>query len=414
MSQAFPANEPLTANRGDQLATDARSEDPDIADPGSRVPERKLAPDPEALALRAAPQRIVRFRKGLLIGAAAAALTAIAAVSWFALEPSGLRLASEQADLSPALNETAPEELSRLPQGYGDAAPVPELGPPLPGDLGRPILAHQREMAMEDAPPRDYRDVEARPEAAAAERFRTELMEARNAPVLAQMSRAPGTANVPSEARGGPIAAPEGSPSRNAEPDPGRLAAPASRWQVTAGSVIAASLLTGLNSDLPGLVVAQVTEAVFDSATGRATLIPQGARLLGRYEAKVAFGQRRAMVVWDRLIMPDGASIVLDSAPATDASGQSGLTDRVDFHSWQLARGIALSTLLGVGTELSFGDAESDLVRAIRESVQSNTNRAGQRIVERNLDIAPTITVRPGFPVRVLVHKDLVLPPWRG
>ena len=148
--------------------------------------------------------------------------------------------------------------------------------------------------------------------------------------------------------------------------------------------------------------------------SGRATLIPQGARLLGRYYSKIAFGQRRALVVWERLVMPDGSSISLDNAPATDAGGYSGLADGVDFHTWRLLRGIGLSTLLGVGTELTFGRGEADLVRALRESVQSNADRAGQKMVERNLDIAPTIVIRPGFPVRVLVHKDLVLPPWRG
>ena len=112
--------------------------------------------------------------------------------------------------------------------------------------------------------------------------------------------------------------------------------------------------------------------------------------------------------------MPDGSSISLDNAPATDAGGYSGLADGVDFHTWQLLRGIGLSTLLGVGTELTLGEGEADLVRALRESVQSNADRAGQKIVERNLDIAPTIVIRPGFPVRVLVHKDLVLRPWRG
>jgi type IV secretion system protein TrbI len=178
--------------------------------------------------------------------------------------------------------------------------------------------------------------------------------------------------------------------------------------------VIAASLLSGLNSDVPGLVVAQVTEPVFDSATGRAVLVPQGARLLGRYDSRIAFGQQRALLVWERLILPDGSSLTLDNAPATDAAGYAGVADRVDFHTWRLLKGIGLSTLLGVGTELTFGRGETDLVRALRESIQANADRAGQKIVERNLDVAPTITVRPGYPVRVLVHKDLVLPPWRG
>lgn len=95
-------------------------------------------------------------------------------------------------------------------------------------------------------------------------------------------------------------------------------------------------------------------------------------------------------------------------------SGYAGVADRVDFHTWRLLTGIAVSTLLGVGTELSFGSAESDLVRAVRESTQQNAARAGDQITSRNLDVQPTITVRPRWPLRAIIHKDLVLQPWRG
>jgi len=125
----------------------------------------------------------------------------------------------------------------------------------------------------------------------------------------------------------------------------------------------------------------------------------------------VAFGQSRALLVWQRIILPDGASIQLDNLPATDAAGYAGLADKVDFHTWRLLKGVALSTLLGVGTELTV-DGESDLVRAVRESTQQSSSQAGQQIVTRNLDVQPTITIRPGFPLRVIVHKDLVLRPW--
>lgn len=192
------------------------------------------------------------------------------------------------------------------------------------------------------------------------------------------------------------------------------LQPPGSPHQVMAGSVIAASLLTGVNSDLPGLVIAQVTEPVYDTVTGRTVLIPQGSRLIGAYDSVVAFGQSRALLVWQRIILPDGSSIQIDNLPATDPAGYAGLEDRVDFHTWRLLRGVALSTLLGVGTELSLGDTESDLVRAIRESTQQNADRAGQQIVTRNLDIQPTIRIRPGWPLRVIVHKDLTLRPWPG
>jgi len=196
--------------------------------------------------------------------------------------------------------------------------------------------------------------------------------------------------------------------------NPHALQRPASPYQIMAGSVIAASLITGINSDLPGLVAAQVTENVHDTVTGTILLIPQGSRLIGTYDSVVAFGQKRALLVWQRIVMPDGSSIEIDNLPATDAAGYAGLEDQVDFHTWQLIKGVAVATLLGVGTELSFGQNESDLVKAIRESTQQNVSQAGQRITEKNLNIQPTITVRPGWPLRVIVHKDLVLRPYKG
>lgn len=191
------------------------------------------------------------------------------------------------------------------------------------------------------------------------------------------------------------------------------LSPPASPNMLSAGSVIAASLITGLRSDLPGLVTAQVTERVFDSATGSILLIPQGARLIGSYDSVVAFGQKRALVVWQRIILPDGSSIRLDNVPATDSSGYAGLADKVDFHTWALLKGVAISTLLGVSANVTFA-GESDLVQAIRESTQQNVSRAGDQITSRNLQIRPTITIRPGAPVRLVIHRDLVLAPWRG
>ena len=156
-----------------------------------------------------------------------------------------------------------------------------------------------------------------------------------------------------------------------------------------------------------------LTERIFDSATGRILLIPQGARLIGAYDSVVAFGQRRALVVWQRIIFPDGSSIRLENAPATDPSGYAGLADKVDFHTWSLLKGVVLSTLLGVGSELQFSE-ESDLVQAVRQSTQQSVSRAGDQLTSRNLHIQPTITIRPGVPVRLLVHHDLVLKPWTG
>jgi type IV secretion system protein VirB10 len=156
-----------------------------------------------------------------------------------------------------------------------------------------------------------------------------------------------------------------------------------------------------------------VTENVYDSPTGRKLLVPQGARLVGSYDSVVAFGQKRALVVWQRIMMPDGSSLRIDNVPATDPSGYAGLEDKVDFHTWALLKGVALSTLLGVTSELALS-GQSDLVQAVRMSTQDNVSRAGDQITSRTLDIQPTITIRPGATVRLVVHKDLILAPWKS
>lgn len=201
--------------------------------------------------------------------------------------------------------------------------------------------------------------------------------------------------------------------SRQPTVNSGRLAPAAGRYVLFAGSTIAAALITGLSSDLPGEVVAQVTEDVFDSATGRIRLIPRGSRLIGTYDARVSYGQSRALVVWTRMIFPDGRSIDLDRMIGTDAGGQSGLTDRVDNNTGKLLMAGLLSTLFGVGANVATaGGDNADIAAAIRESAGRSVESAGDKIVGRQLDVQPTITIRPGARVRVLVNRDLVLTAW--
>lgn len=185
----------------------------------------------------------------------------------------------------------------------------------------------------------------------------------------------------------------------------------ASPYVVQAGTVISAALVTGIKSDLPGQITAQVTEHVYDSPTGSQLLIPQGARLIGQYDSQVALGQSRVLLIWNRLIMPGGSSIVLERLQGADRQGFSGLEDEIDHHWGQLFKAAALSTLLGIRTELSTDD-ESDIARAIRENAQDRTSAIGQQIVRRQLNIQPTLTIRPGFPVRIIVNRDLVMKPW--
>jgi type IV secretion system protein TrbI len=186
-----------------------------------------------------------------------------------------------------------------------------------------------------------------------------------------------------------------------------------SPYTLMAGSLLAASLVTGLNSDLPGTTLAQITENIFDTVTGKYLLIPQGSRLMGKYDSIIAFGQKRALVIWNRIILPNGDSITIDNLPAIDTAGYAGLEDAVDVHSWQVLKGIGLATVFGISSELTLGNNGDTVVQALRQSIQTNTNQAGQHMVERELDVQPTITVRPGWSVRVIVTKDLVLKPYR-
>lgn len=151
-----------------------------------------------------------------------------------------------------------------------------------------------------------------------------------------------------------------------------------------------------------------MTEPVYDSVTGRILLIPQGSRLIGDYNADVSFGQRRVQLAWNRLILSDGRSIVLERQPGGDPSGFAGLQDGVDFHWGGVLRAALVSTLLGVGGELGAGN-DDNLTRALRRGSQDSIGRAGEQVVSRELDVRPTLTIRPGFPVRVLVTRDLIL-----
>ena len=173
------------------------------------------------------------------------------------------------------------------------------------------------------------------------------------------------------------------------------------------------ALLTGIRSDLPGDITAQVTEHVYDSPSGQALLIPQGSRLIGSYDSQVAFGQSRVLLVWTRLIFPNGRSIVLERQSGADPEGYAGLEDQVDYHWSRLFMAAALSTLLGVGSELGASNTDNDIVRALRRGSSDSLNQTGQQIVRRNLNVQPTLTIRPGFPVRVIVNRDLVLEPYK-
>ncbi|WOH52954.1 TrbI/VirB10 family protein [Bradyrhizobium sp. sBnM-33] len=407
---------------------------------------------PERLELRARPRPIRRLNKRtLMIGCAVAALF-IAGATIVALSPPRMFKPADRTELYNTDRKQTADGLTKLPKSYQDLPP--KLGPPSPGDIGRAFAESEKKLGASPSetpfqanPEQDVERAERIRQARIAQQakesgllFRlSDKQDRRKQPVAAVTTteqpsafrpapadNTPTTTDLLAKARGLNDRSSEIIPSSQARKlafvsakadkettNPHSLAAAPSPYAIMAGSIIPASLITGLNSDLPGSTIAQVTENVYDTVTGEHLLVPQGTKLFGKYDSVVAFGQKRALVVWTRLILPNGNSVVIENLPATDVAGYAGLEDEVDFHTWQLLKGIGLATLIGVGTQLSLGNDESDLVKALRESIQQTTNRAGQRLIERELDVQPTITVRPGWPLRVIVSKDLVLKPYR-
>lgn len=190
---------------------------------------------------------------------------------------------------------------------------------------------------------------------------------------------------------------------------------PASPYQVQAGTIIPAVLITGINSDLPGPVIGQVRENVYDTVSGNHLLIPQGARLLANYDSLVAWGQERVLVCWNRLIFPNGTSLNLECMPAADLKGYAGLADDVDEHWGKLLKGAAIASLLAATTQAVAGNTTGynpTVPQMWARNSATEMNSVGQQITRRNLNIQPTITVRPGFSVNLLVTKDMVIPPY--
>lgn len=371
--------------------------------------------DEARLQMRLRPGRapVTRLSRKVIVLLALILAVAIAAALFLALRP-GLKI--DRTELYGTDNRTTPDGLSNLPRDYaGVPRNAPQLGPPLPGDLGRPILNAGTSSGATPPDPEKQRIAQEQEAARLSRLFATTN-------VRQNSSATPISANVPG-APGGPASdlAPQdrklaflnGNVDRRTVSGD-RIEAPASPYVLQAGAVIPAALLTGLRSDLPGQVTAQVTEDVYDSPTGRTRLIPQGARLIGQYDAQIAFGQTRALLVWTRLIMPNGRSIVLERQPGADAEGYAGLEDEVDNHWGTLFKAAILSTLLSIGSEVGSSGSEDDLIRAIRRGGSDSVNQIGQRIVGRSLNVQPTITIRPGFPVRVLVTRDLLLEPYGG
>ncbi|MGX5804862.1 TrbI/VirB10 family protein [Bradyrhizobium sp. Arg314] len=370
------------------------------------------------MRLRAEPPRVTRLSRKAIAGVAFFASFGISGALVYALQTRGSDI--QGTELYSTSNRQPADGLANLPRDYTG----PVLGPPLPGDLGRPILDAQNKGQPVVSPMIAAPGVDE-----AEQRRRAEEEAARTSQVFFQAGVATDATaehriDVAAQDLAGPAPAGQTPQDRqlaflNAAADrnivaPDRVAPPASPYVLQAGAVIPAALITGIRSDLPGQITAQVTENVYDSPTGRALLIPQGTRVIGQYDSGVGFGQRRVLLVWNRLIFPDGRSIVLERQPGADGQGNAGVEDRVDYHWGELFKAAALSTILSVGAEAGSSGQESDIVRVLRSGASDSVSQVGQQIVQRQLEIAPTLTIRPGFPVRVLVTRDLVLERYGG
>lgn len=382
------------------------------------------------MRLRPAPPRVTRLSRKVLVGLGCAASLGVGGALVYALQTRHHNGAAEELYSTDA--RATPDGLNGLPKDYA----VPKLGPPLPGDLGRPILAAQNGGQPVSAPgtvtavpistptgpsPEEQRRAQEQEAARTGHLFAS--TEARNAgqaggaetasaqPVQDLASLGLGVQPATPSAQDRQLAVLKQTPDkRTVSPD--RVAAPASPNVLQAGAVIAAALITGIRSDLPGQITAQVTENIYDSPTGKILLIPQGTRVIGQYDNGVGFGQRRILLVWNRLIFPNGRSIVLERQPGADAQGYAGLEDGVDYHWGELFKAAALSTLLSIGSQMGSSGDESGIARALRQGASDSVSQVGRQVVGRQLDIAPTLTIRPGFPVRVIVTTDLMLEPY--
>jgi type IV secretory pathway VirB10-like protein len=195
------------------------------------------------------------------------------------------------------------------------------------------------------------------------------------------------------------------------------LTPPLSPYEVKAGSIIPVVLITGLNSDLPGNVIAQVRENVYDTVSGKYLLIPQGTKVIGVYDSKVAYAQRRALVNWNRLIFPNGNSLDLQTLAGVDQSGYTGLKDKVNNHTGRLITGVLLTSILGAAVEMSQGTTSNSVnptyEQLAAQGVAQNLSNVGQQITEKNLNVQPTLEIRPGFLFNLFVDKDFILQPYK-
>lgn len=385
----------------------------DASEPEIQQPRSSEAEIARELRLRADPPKVMRLSRKALAMAGGVAATGLGAAFLLALEPADRK--DGPSELYSTGRATPAEGVASLPRDYTG---IPKLGPPLPGEFGKPVLRRSQETG-EPIPARPYTADGTAPSPPAAGPTPEEQarLAARTSGLFFGSSSGAVTASSEQQAASTkkalqlaeavPTPAPKAEPFVVIDKSATAVQASAERNILRAGTIIPAALVTGVQSDLPGLVIAQVTEPVRDSLTGSHVLIPQGARLIGTYDSQLTAGQTRLLLAWTRLLLPDGRSIELNRMPAADATGQAGLSDRVDHHWGSTAKAALISTVLSIGAQSGFAGNESDIARALRDGASDSISRTGRQIVDRELSRRPTITIRPGMPIMALLTEDL-------
>lgn len=411
------------------------------APPPSSAPNAELNSAPKKanavdrvqnLAIRAKASMGKGMNKPAIVGVlgGAAVLVLALSVSGLSARPNANSETPKPLMSDPARSEMAQGGVRDLPKSYEDAArfapvsvamnDVPQLGPAMAGDIAAfapgnydagidPVSAGMRVRAPGSTAPNVQSAVGAQVDEAEA---------ARTSGLFFQLRDKFGGATA--------IVANPALDVENADRDlmtsPHRLLAAASTRSLHPGAIIPASLLTAINSDTPGPVIAQVTGAVYDSASGEKLLIPQGAKLIGVYKSSSQYGQRRIAIIWSRLVYHDGSQIILNEM-AADSSGAAGLNGKVDNHWGKAFSAAILGTLINVGaaatedrnsvgvTYSGIGVINGDdpVEEAARRGVQRTANSFSNRVIDRGLSVPPTIRIKAGAKVSVLVTRELVL-----
>lgn len=429
--------------------------DPD--EPGGGLPSPPVEEDhyvpkhtADALTGGGTPPRVKRFnRKMLIIIGVVSSVVIILAFAVGLQQPKAKPPEPVAATTKPPVPNAV---VNSLPGGYDSM--VPQLGEPRPGDLGAVNGTGADGGTNPNAPPRQLTPIEQYVQQTELDRLRNEDR-ARSATVsfanaggndtsmasqpstgaldatqlqqrvleLAQRggSNAPGASSVGAnvstrdDANRQDDKAEFAGRSRDTDFDlHASLQRPRSPYTLFAGTILPCVLTQGINSDLPGQIGCMISQNVYDTVTGKHVLLPQGTKVIGTYDSRIAYGQERVLVVWTRLLRPDGSTLSLEGMPGIDLSGYAGLTGHVNNHYVRLLAGVVLGSVLGASSQIAVG-ANSQNPSFSQLAIQGagqNINEAGQQITRKNLNIQPTIEVPPGGRLNIFATKDLILPPW--